>query len=95
DTTDGDQLSYANTLAEKTLESVLLQKQAANNSKEQFANSPDLNRELQDAVMESMDAQAELAARALNSTQVLEGLKAILLNHLGLYERLKERGDAA
>src|SRR5690606_38851307 len=33
DTTEGDQLSYANTVAAKTLESEVLQKQAANNSK--------------------------------------------------------------
>ena len=46
DTTEGDQLSYANAVAEKTLESEVLQKQAANNSKEQFANSPDLTSEI-------------------------------------------------
>ena len=60
DTTEGDQLSYANAVAEKTLESEVLQKQAANNSKEQFANSPDLTSEILTAVMDSMDAQTEL-----------------------------------
>jgi type I restriction enzyme, R subunit len=91
DTTEGDQLSYATTLAEKTLESELLQKQAANNSKEQFANSPDLTSEILNAVMDSMDAQMELSGKALNSADIREGLKRILLNQLGLYEKLRQR----
>ncbi len=91
DTTEGDQLSYARTLAEKTLESELLQKQAANNSKEQFASSPDLTSEILIAVMDTMDAQMELSGKALNSVDIREGLKRILLNQLGLYEKLRER----
>ena len=94
DTTEGDQLSYANAVAEKTLESEILQKQAANNSKEQFANSPDLTSEILTAVMDSMDAQTELSTRALNSEEIREGLKLILLNRLGLYENLRERASA-
>lgn len=43
DTTDQDQLVYVNhVLKGKLLESETLQQQAANNTKEQFANSPDL-----------------------------------------------------
>lgn len=90
DTTDGDQLSYAHTLVQKTMESEILQRQAANNTKEQFANSPDLTSEILTAVMDSMDAQAELSTRALNSEEIREGLKAILLYRLGLYEKLRE-----
>jgi type I restriction enzyme R subunit len=63
-------LSYANTLAEKTLESETLQKQAANNSKEQFATSPDLTSEIMAAVIDRMDAQSELSKRALNSEEI-------------------------
>jgi len=95
DTTDGDQLSFARTLEEKTLESNVLQKQAANNSKEQFANSPDLKRELVNAVIDSMDVQSELSTRALNSTQIQEGLLSVLLNHLNLYEKLRARSAGA
>lgn len=91
DTTDGDQLSYANTVAEKALESETLQKQAANNSKEQFANSPDLSTEIMDAIIESMDVQAELSKRAIDSPQIRAGLQRILLERLGLYEKLRER----
>ncbi|HVJ68738.1 MAG TPA: type I restriction-modification system subunit M N-terminal domain-containing protein [Caulifigura sp.] len=89
DTTEGDQLSYANTLAAKTLESKTLQMQAASNSKEQFAHSPDLSKAIEEAIMEAMDVQQDLSIRALNSKVIQEGLKAILLGPLGLYERLK------
>ena len=95
DTTEGDQLSYANAVAEKTLESEVLQKQAANNSKEQFANSPDLTSEILSAVMDSMDAQTELSTRALNSETIRDGLKLILLDRLGLYENLRTRASSA
>ena len=95
DTTDGDQLSYAKTLAEKTLESTVLQQQAANNTKEQFASSPDLTNEILTAVMDSMDAQVELSTRALNSELIRDGLKQVLLNQLGLYEQLKDRATSA
>ena len=95
DTTEGDQLSYANAVAEKTLESEVLQKQAANNSKEQFANSPDLTSKILTAVMDSMDAQTELSTRAVNSGEIREGLKLILLDRLGLYEKLRTRATSA
>jgi type I restriction enzyme R subunit len=95
DTTDGDQLSYANTLLEKTLESEILQKQSMSNTKEQFASSPDIMNQILDAIIESMDAQSELGTRALNSIAIREGLKWILLNQLGLYEKLKSRAVGA
>lgn len=95
DTTDGDQLSYANTLLEKTLESEILQKQSMSNTKEQFASSPDIMNQILDAIIESMDAQSELGTRALNSIAIREGLKWILLNQLGLYEKLKSRALGA
>jgi len=95
DTTEGDQLSYANTLVEKTIESETLQKQAASNSKEQFANSPDLTSEILSAVMESMDAQTDLSTKAVNSPEIREGLKTILLDRLGLYEKLRGRATTA
>ena len=42
-----------------------------------------------------MDVQAELSTRALNSEQIREGLKLILLNQLGLYEKLKAKAQGA
>ena len=95
DTTDGDQLSHATTLNEKVLESTVLQQQAANNSKEQFANSPDLTNEIMNAIIDAMDVQADLSTRALNSAEIRESLKGLMLNQLGLYEKLKSRAAGA
>ena len=58
-------------------------------------NSPDLTSEILSAVMDSMDAQTELSTRALNSEQIREGLKLILLDRLGLYENLRTRASSA
>ncbi|QEG01603.1 hypothetical protein Mal15_56800 [Stieleria maiorica] len=91
DVTDGDLLSHATTLNEKVLESKTLQQQAASNTKEQFAASPDLGREITDAIIDAMDIQEDLSARALNSEKIREGLKAIMLNQLNLYEQLRSR----
>jgi len=95
DTTDGDQLSFVQTLGAKTLESKLLQQQAASNTKEQFNASPDLTRQIIEAVMETMDVQQELSTRALNSTDVRDGVKHWLLNYFSLYEKLRERAATA
>ena len=47
DLTDQDKLVYVNNVIKgKLLESETLRQQAANNTKEQFANSPDLKTEL-------------------------------------------------
>lgn len=91
DMSDGDQPSFARTLRAKTLVT-----QAAANTKEQFANSPDLKNEITNAIIDSMDAQEELSTRALNSTAIQETLKQMLLQ-LGLYEMLREqsRGNAS
>ncbi|WP_153559234.1 type I restriction endonuclease subunit R [Roseimaritima sediminicola] len=95
ETSDGDQLSHATTLNEKVLESTILQQQAANNSAAQFANSPDLSNELVNAIIDAMDVQTELSTKALNSPEIQDGLKQILLNQLGLYENLKARAASA
>ena len=66
-----------------------------NNSTEEFANSPDLTSEILAAVMESMDAQSELSTRALNSGEIRDGLKSLLLERLDLYEKLRARASDA
>ncbi len=88
-------MSFVNTLGEKTLESKRLQQQAASNSKEQLNASPDLTKEIIEAVMETMDVQQELSTRALNSTEVRDGVKHWLLNYFKLYEKLRDRAATA
>jgi type I restriction enzyme R subunit len=90
DTTDQDQLVYVNhVLKGKLLESETLRQQAANNTKEQFANSPDLKTELLNAIMGALDAHTSMSTQALNSEAVQRGIKDILLNNAGLYETLR------
>jgi len=91
DLTDGDQLVYVNNVIKgKLLESDTLRKQAANNSKEQFANSPDLKTAIMNAVMDALEAHSVMSTQALESEAVREGLKAILLGPAGLYEALRQ-----
>jgi type I restriction enzyme, R subunit len=92
DTTDQDQLVYVNHVIKgKLLESETLMQQAANNSKEQFATSPDIDRELANAIIEALDAHNAMSTKALNSETVKRGIKDILLNHSKLWETLRER----
>ncbi len=95
DTTDQDQLVYVNgVIMGKLLESDTLRKQAANNSKEQFATSPDLMHELENAIIEALDAHTSMSTKALNSPNVKKGMLRLLLQHSGLWEKLRQ-GDAA
>jgi type I restriction enzyme R subunit len=78
----------------KLLESELLVEQATTNSKEQFAGSPDLMPELENAIIDALEAHRSMSTQAINSDSVQAGLADILLNHVGLWERLRERTAA-
>ena len=94
--TDQDKLVYVNdVLMGKLLESNTLRQQAASNSKQQFATSPDLNSELVNAIISALDAHTAMSTQALNSPDVQRGLKDILLNHTSLYERLRQSVERA
>jgi len=89
---DQDKLVYVNNVIKgKLLESETLRQQASSNTKEQFANSPDLKIELLNAIMGALDAHTLMSTQALNSPTVQSGMKDILLNHVGLYETLREQ----
>ncbi|MBC7860175.1 MAG: type I restriction endonuclease subunit R [Burkholderiaceae bacterium] len=95
---DGDQLVYVNgVLKGKLLENETLLRQAASNSKEQFANSPDLNAALLHAIMDALEAHTTMSTQALGSERVREGLRDVLLGPAQLYEALRARsgGGAA
>ena len=92
DTTEGDQLVYVNNVIKgKLMESDTLRQQAVNNTKEQFANSPDLNHEIINAIMDASSAQSSLSKQALDSERVRSGLKEVLLGPAQLYEALRAR----
>ncbi|HLL02269.1 MAG TPA: DEAD/DEAH box helicase family protein [Myxococcaceae bacterium] len=92
---DQDKLVYVNNVLKgKLLESPTLAQQAANNTKEQFANSPDLRTEITNAIIAALDAHTLMSTQALNSEEVQAGLKDILLNHAQLWESLRARAGA-
>ncbi|NGY03864.1 type I restriction endonuclease subunit R [Solimonas terrae] len=94
--TDEDKLVYVNNVIKgKLLESGLLVAQAKGNTKEQFANSPDLNAELMNAIMDALSAHTAMSKQALDSEKVRQGLKDILLGPARLYEALRERAETA
>jgi type I restriction enzyme R subunit len=95
DTTEGDKLIYVNDVIKgKLMESDTLMQQAVNNTKEQFANSPDLAHELLNAIMDASSALSSLSKQALESEHVRSGLKDVLLGPAQLYESLRARGEA-
>ena len=88
--TEGDQLSYINgVIKSKLLESPILRQQAQNNTKEQFANSPDLKGALMDAIIGALEAHQTMSTQALNNEKVQDGLKDILLGPAKLWESLR------
>ena len=69
--TDGDQLQYVNgAIKNKLLENETLVQQAGGNSKEQFANSPDLKNALMHAIMDALEAHSTMSTQALGSERV-------------------------
>ncbi len=92
DLTDQDKLVYVNNVIKgKLLESERLQQQARNNTKEQFANSPDLKNEILEAIMGALDAHTLMSTQALNSSTIQHGIKDILLKNAGLWETLRQQ----
>ena len=94
DLTDDDRLIYVNNVLKgKLLESETLVEQVANNTKEQFAASPDLAKELLNAIIDALEAHTSMSNQALNSERVREGLKDVLLGPGQLCEALRERSQ--
>ena len=90
---DDDKLVYVNHVKTKLMESDVLRQQAANNSKQQFANSPDLPQELMSAIIGAFESHGSMSTQALNSDKVRLGLLDILLGPAGLYEALRKRDE--
>lgn len=92
---DSDQLQYVDGVIKgKLLENETLKRQALSNSKEQFANSPDLRTELLHAIMDAQEAHASMSNQALASERIRLGLLDILLGPGRLYEAFRERPAA-
>ena len=90
--TDDDKLVYVNNVIKgKLLESDELVLQATNNSKAQFSNSPTLTTEIMNAVMDALAAHHAMSTLALDSAQVREDMKDVLLGPGQLWEALRAR----
>jgi type I restriction enzyme R subunit len=91
--TDDDKLVYVNNVLKgKLLESTILIQQATNSTKKQFADSPDLAKEIMNAIMDALAAHGTMSKQALDSERVRNGLKDVLLGPAQLYEALRVQG---
>jgi type I restriction enzyme R subunit len=79
----------------KLMESSMLAEQAVNNTKEQFANSPDLGNEIVVAVMDSLTAHTAMSKQALESERLRGDMKDVLLGVERLREGLREKSMGA
>jgi type I restriction enzyme, R subunit len=93
DLTDHDKLVYVNNVIKgKLLESSTLVQQAANNTSEQFATSPDLDTQLDSAIIDTLDAHTIMSRQAINSPAVRQRIKNFLLDYGGLWLALRQKG---
>tara|TARA_R110000744_G_scaffold255462_1_gene370962 strand:- start:16595 stop:19684 length:3090 start_codon:yes stop_codon:yes gene_type:complete len=91
DLSDSDKLVYVNNVIRgKLMESEKLRQQAANNSKGQFSNSPDLYEELIEATITADDAHTLMSKQVLSSKLLQQNLLEILLGPGQLYEALRD-----
>ena len=81
-----------NAIKGKLLESEVLIEQARSNSKEQFANSPDLAKEMLNAIMDALAAHGTMSKQAPDSAKLRGEMQDVLLGPGQLYEALRERG---
>ena len=96
DLTPGDKLVYVNDVIKgKLMESETLVEQALNNTKEQFDNSPDLDKELEGAIMDAFSAHSTMSKQALESAALRAELKAVLLGAGKLWEGLRAKASGA
>ena len=92
DLTPGDKLVYVNDVIKgKLMESEKLAEQALNNTKEQFAASPDLANEILGAVMDALTAHTAMSKQALESEKLRADMKDVLLGAGKLWEGLREK----
>lgn len=96
DLTPGDKLVYVNDVIKgKLMESEKLAEQAVNNTKEQFAASPDLANELIGAVMDALAAHTTMSNQVLHSEKLQADVKDVLLGAGKLWESLRAKAAAA
>jgi type I restriction enzyme R subunit len=92
--TEGDAVTYVDrVLKGKMMEDEGLRAQAQANTKEQFANSPDLTEALMQAIMDAMAAHQTMSTQALASQEKRARILATLLGPGQLWEALRGPPD--
>ena len=87
DLSPGDKLVYVNNvILGKLLESRVLVEQALSNGKEHFGTSPDLSREMVNAIMDADVAHSAMSKQALDSETLRAEMLAVLMGPGQLYE---------
>ena len=89
DTTDEDKIGFVRATSERMRASETLRAQAAGNTREQFESSPDLDRELVNAVMDAREGNRKLSDRTLKDAQTRGRLLELLLGGGQLYEAIR------
>ncbi len=87
--TEADYIGFTTYLSEKMMESEVLAKQAAANTKEQFATSPDLKRAMKEAAVAGVDNHQEMVNQVLNDERKTDKLLEMLAELV--YLRFAER----
>jgi type I restriction enzyme R subunit len=91
-----EELIYVNSaIRGKLLEAEVLIERVQSNSKEQFANSPDLAKEMLKAIMDALAAHGTMSKPALDSAKLRGEMQDVLPGPGQLLEALRDRGAAA
>ncbi|MCL4527203.1 MAG: type I restriction endonuclease [Gammaproteobacteria bacterium] len=92
DISDNDKLVYLNgVIIGHLVENETLQHQAANNTPEQFAKSPDLDAIILEAIVAGMSSFASMSHQALESAEARAAIKELALGPGAVYLKLRER----
>jgi len=89
DVTEGDAVSFVETICTKLMEAPVLRAQATANDKPQFMNSPNLQEELVKSIIDAMGAHQTMSKEALNSEAIRARLLTVLLGPGELWEGLR------
>ena len=89
DVTEGDAVSFVETIRTKLMEAPVLRAQATANDKPQFMNSPNLQEELIKSIIDAMGAHQSMSKEALNSETIRARLLTVLLGPGELWEGLR------
>ncbi|WEX88499.1 type I restriction endonuclease [Sinorhizobium garamanticum] len=91
---DDDQVRYVmGDIRSQVMKSETLAQQAEHNTKERFADSPDLSKAIENAIMDALETHSAMSRQALASKEVRDGIKEILLGPGRLWEGLRERAQ--